>query len=173
MPIPILLLIAFAIFLWLTFLRPVSLPCLIRPMGVMYSDIMEKFCSSRMPALAHHIFVVSASHKRTLYSTRGSNANMSNTSLSGCFRAFHFLISAGDRSCGAYTSPARQRLAICRVKAFLSSFSCTSGGLLGLRFCERLCSPRIISPNTLFGVDLLLPAAATGHRFARVGRSGG
>jgi hypothetical protein len=41
---PIALLIAFAIRLWFTGRRPVSFLCLIRPISVMYSDIMLKFC---------------------------------------------------------------------------------------------------------------------------------
>lgn len=44
-PKPTALLIAFAIRRWLTGRRPVSLPCLIRPISVMYSDIIEKFYS--------------------------------------------------------------------------------------------------------------------------------
>jgi len=47
-PIPILLLIALAIRRWFTGRRPVSLLCLMRPMGVMYSDIMLKFYSSHI-----------------------------------------------------------------------------------------------------------------------------
>lgn len=43
-PIPIDLLIALAIFLWLTGRSPVSLECLMRPIGVMNSAMIEKFC---------------------------------------------------------------------------------------------------------------------------------
>lgn len=46
MPIPTALLIAFAIFRWLTGRSPVILAGLIRPISVMYSDMMEKFCGS-------------------------------------------------------------------------------------------------------------------------------
>lgn len=38
---------AFAIFLWLTGLSPVSLLCLILPISVMKSDIIAKFCRER------------------------------------------------------------------------------------------------------------------------------
>lgn len=51
-PSPIDLRIALAIFRWLTGRRPVWLECLIRPIEVMYSDIMEKFCRQRMDKLA-------------------------------------------------------------------------------------------------------------------------
>jgi hypothetical protein len=44
-PSPIALRIAFAIFLWFFGRRPVSLECFIRPVSVMYSDIIVKFCS--------------------------------------------------------------------------------------------------------------------------------
>jgi hypothetical protein len=36
--------IAFAIFLWFFGRRPVSLECFIRPISVMYSDMIVKFC---------------------------------------------------------------------------------------------------------------------------------
>jgi hypothetical protein len=42
-PSPIALRMAFAIFRWLTGRNPVSEECLIRPISVMYSDMMEKF----------------------------------------------------------------------------------------------------------------------------------
>lgn len=42
-PSPIALRIAFAIFLWFFGLRPVSLDCFIRPVSVMYSDMIVKF----------------------------------------------------------------------------------------------------------------------------------
>lgn len=43
-PIPIDLLMALAIFLWLTGRSPVSLECLMRPIDVMNSAMIEKFC---------------------------------------------------------------------------------------------------------------------------------
>lgn len=43
-PIPIDLLMALAIFLWLTGRSPVSFECLIRPIDVMNSAMIEKFC---------------------------------------------------------------------------------------------------------------------------------
>ena len=43
-PNPTALLIAFAIFLWFFGRRPVSFECFIRPISVMYSDIIVKFC---------------------------------------------------------------------------------------------------------------------------------
>lgn len=51
-PIPIALRIAFAIFRWLTGRRPVALLCFIRPIAVMYSDIIEKFCGGNSAWLA-------------------------------------------------------------------------------------------------------------------------
>lgn len=42
-PKPMALLMAFAIFLWLAGRRPVSSRCCMRPMGVMNSEIREKF----------------------------------------------------------------------------------------------------------------------------------
>lgn len=42
-PIPIALLMAFATRLWLTRRKPVSFECLILPIEVMYSDMIEKF----------------------------------------------------------------------------------------------------------------------------------
>ena len=44
MPSPIALLIALAIFLWFTGLSLVSTLCLMRPKGVMKSEMTEKFC---------------------------------------------------------------------------------------------------------------------------------
>ena len=49
-PSPIALRMAFAILRWLTGLRPVWLECFIRPISVMYSDIMVKFCVLSVPA---------------------------------------------------------------------------------------------------------------------------
>lgn len=52
-PSPIALRIAFAILRWFFGRRPVSLECFIRPVSVMYSDIMVKFClllASFLPA---------------------------------------------------------------------------------------------------------------------------
>lgn len=43
-PSPIDLLMALAIFLWLTGRSPVSFECLMRPIGVMNSAMIEKFC---------------------------------------------------------------------------------------------------------------------------------
>lgn len=42
-PSPMALRIAFAIFLWFFGRRPVSLECFIRPVSVMYSDMIVKF----------------------------------------------------------------------------------------------------------------------------------
>jgi hypothetical protein len=42
-PKPMLRRMAFAIFLWLTGLKPVCFGCLIRPVVDMYSDMIEKF----------------------------------------------------------------------------------------------------------------------------------
>ena len=43
-PNPIALLMAFAIFLWFFGRSPVSFECFIRPISVIYSDIIVKFC---------------------------------------------------------------------------------------------------------------------------------
>lgn len=51
-PSPIDLRMAFAIFRWLTGRNPVVLRCLMRPMGVMYSDIIEKFCKIPQPVVS-------------------------------------------------------------------------------------------------------------------------
>lgn len=40
--------IALAIFRWLTGRRPVTFRCLMRPMAVIYSDMIEKFCYWKM-----------------------------------------------------------------------------------------------------------------------------
>ena len=53
-PMPIALRMAFAIFRWLTGRRPVVLLCFMRPIGVMYSDIIEKFCGGNNAWLAIH-----------------------------------------------------------------------------------------------------------------------
>jgi hypothetical protein len=49
-PSPTALRIAFAIFLWFFGRRPVSLECFMRPISVMYSDIMVKFCQLLVPS---------------------------------------------------------------------------------------------------------------------------
>lgn len=97
-PIPTALRIAFAILRWFTARRPVSRRCLIRPMEVMYSDIIEKF----------------------LYSANGLIPNTSKTSLSLLFLFRHLTASTLLRSCGAYTSPARHldMRGACRSRSF-------------------------------------------------------
>ena len=54
MPKPMALLMAFAIFLWFTGRRPVSLECLIRPIAVINSEMMEKFCALGQPFPVSH-----------------------------------------------------------------------------------------------------------------------
>lgn len=79
-PRPIALRIALAIFLWFLGRRPVSLECLMRPVSVMYSDMIVKF----------------------LYSRMGLMPKTSKASSVGLLRPyFHFFCSAPDRSCGA------------------------------------------------------------------------
>lgn len=55
--------IAFAIFLWFFGRRPVSLECFIRPISLMYSDIIVKFWTlsashPRMPRKCTHLVLV-------------------------------------------------------------------------------------------------------------------
>lgn len=67
------LLIALAIRLWLTGRRPVSFECLILPIGVIYSDIIEKFYASNQT-----ISLNSSDFRNTTYQSRfrrGGGAN--------------------------------------------------------------------------------------------------
>lgn len=50
-PSPMALRMAFAIFLWFFGRRPVSLECFIRPISVMYSDMIVKFYDCQLPGL--------------------------------------------------------------------------------------------------------------------------
>jgi len=94
-PSPTALRIAFAIFLWFLGRSPVSLECLIRPISVMYSDIMVKFC---------HVSACVGppqAELRTLYSSTGLMPSTSKASLCGFLRPnFHFFCSTPDRSVG-------------------------------------------------------------------------
>lgn len=74
-PSPMALRIAFAIFLWFLGRRPVSLECFIRPVSVMYSDIMVKFCG--VSAFHPHSY----GFQPTLYSCTGLIPRMSKASL--------------------------------------------------------------------------------------------
>lgn len=94
-PSPIALRMALAIFLWFFGRRPVSLECFTRPVSVMYSDIIVKFCGGS--AQGH----TPESARLTLYSRTGLIPSTSNASLCGFFRpVFHFFCSVPDRSCG-------------------------------------------------------------------------
>jgi hypothetical protein len=99
-PSPIALRMAFAIFLWFFGRRPVSLECFIRPVSVIYSDIIVKFYS---PSVSYQ---PECPVKPTLYSSTGLMPSTSKASLCGFLRpSFHFFCSAPDRSEGEYTSP--------------------------------------------------------------------
>lgn len=65
-PNPIALLIAFAIRRWLTGRRPVSLLCLMRPISVMYSDIIEKFYFHVRTCIPTHLLIASTLVKKDL-----------------------------------------------------------------------------------------------------------
>jgi hypothetical protein len=94
-PRPMALRIAFAIFLWFLGRRPVSLECFIRPVSVMYSDMIVKFWHRQSPILAC-VF-----NTRTLYSFSGLMPSTSKASCWGFLRPnFHFLCSAPVKSCG-------------------------------------------------------------------------
>jgi hypothetical protein len=95
-PSPIALRIAFAIFLWFFGRRPVSLECFIRPISVMYSDMIVKFCLGQ--AGMHRAQGIL---RPTLYSFTGLMPSTSKASLWGFLRPnFHFFCSAPVRSCG-------------------------------------------------------------------------
>ena len=107
MPSPIALLMALAIFLWFTGLSLVSLLCLMRPNGVMKSEMTEKFCFhtavsnslSPSPNLSYLGHVQKS--RRTLYKSRGSTPSRSMASFLGGARFLHVRIAAGLRSWGA------------------------------------------------------------------------
>jgi hypothetical protein len=99
-PRPMALRMALAIFLWFFGRRPVSLECFIRPISVMYSDIMVKFCACQ-PKLPSPLLL-----PLTLYSLMGLMPSTSKASLWGFLRPnFHFFCSAPVKSWGEYTSP--------------------------------------------------------------------
>ncbi len=121
-PSPTALRMALAIFLWFLGRSPVSFECFIRPISVMYSDIMVKFCGSPVsrnsrinPGHLPTIFTASRPltasafqclHPRTLYSFTGLIPKTSKASCCGFLRPyFHFFCSVPLKSCGAYTSP--------------------------------------------------------------------
>ena len=94
-PRPMALRMAFAIFLWFFGRRPVSLECFIRPISVMYSDIILKFYPDQHPDLSQ-TFVVP-----TLYSFTGLIPSTSKASLWGFLRpSFHFFCSVPVKSWG-------------------------------------------------------------------------
>lgn len=94
-PSPMALRIAFAIFLWFFGRRPVSLECFMRPVSVMYSDIIVKFYI--MSVLCLYGYFV----QPTLYSCTGLIPKTSKASLCGFLRPFfHFFCSAPERSDG-------------------------------------------------------------------------
>jgi hypothetical protein len=97
-PNPIALLIAFAIFRWLTFRKPVSDECLIRPISDMYSDIMEKFYTRTNKFSIEPMRKGFEKKRVTLYWCNGLMDNASNASVDGLCLRFHFFISAGLRS---------------------------------------------------------------------------
>lgn len=142
-PIPTALRIALAILRWFTFRRPVSRECLIRPIFVLNSWIMEKFYTETtpqgisMPSPSQFPSVcpdtpAKVKERRTLYSPTGSTPNTSHTSPHSLPLPppipfpipipfppapnfpFHFPISTLLRSCGAYTSPTFHLLGACR-----------------------------------------------------------
>jgi len=115
--------IAFAIFRWFFGRRPVSLECFIRPISVMYSDIIVKFWSLVSGVLIHvvklaiHVMHISriSGLPHTLYSRTGLIPRISKASSCGLLRpCFHFFCSMPLRSCGAYTSPGCHCRYICR-----------------------------------------------------------
>jgi len=115
--------IAFAIFRWFFGRRPVSLECFIRPISVMYSDIIVKFWPLVSYVLIHVVklafHLMHTSHipelPRTLYSRTGLIPRISKASSCGLLRpCFHFFCSTPLKSCGAYTSPGCHCRYICR-----------------------------------------------------------
>lgn len=102
-PTPAALLIAFAILRWFTGRSPVSEECLIRPMGVTNSDMIEKFCSPVNIGLGlfGRFYRNRVSARLTLYSLSGFKPSTSKASRSGFCRFRHLIISTEVRSCGA------------------------------------------------------------------------
>jgi hypothetical protein len=101
-PRPIALRIALAIFLWFLGRNPVSLECFTRPISVMYSDIIVKFCRPNVSPRAQLASCSLPTRPHTLYSRIGFTPKTSKASCCGFLRPyFHFFCSVPLRSCGA------------------------------------------------------------------------